>query len=87
MFTDGSIIPGTWNRPDATKPATLTDGNGQPILLTPGHTWVALPQAGSATIVPARPRRPHLPRLTVCAPADDESAWRANAGGVAGVAT
>ncbi len=52
VFTNGSIIPGTWNRPDATKPASLTDGNGQPILLTPGHTWVALPQAGSATIVP-----------------------------------
>ena len=52
VFTNGSIIPGTWNRPDATKPATLTDGNGQPILLTPGHTWVALPQAGSATPVP-----------------------------------
>ncbi|HMK12151.1 MAG TPA: DUF3048 domain-containing protein [Acidimicrobiales bacterium] len=52
VFTNGQIIPGTWSRPDAAKPATLTDGNGQPILLTPGHTWVALPQAGSATIVP-----------------------------------
>ncbi len=52
VFTDGAVIPGTWNRPDATKPAALTDGNGQPILLTPGHTWVALPKTGSATIVP-----------------------------------
>ncbi len=52
VFTDGAIIPGTWNRPDPAKPATLTDGNGQPILLTPGHTWVALPQKGSAVPVP-----------------------------------
>ena len=52
VFTNGAIIPGTWNRPDPAKPATLTDGNGQPILLTPGHTWVALPQKGSAVPVP-----------------------------------
>ena len=65
MFTNGAIIPGTWNRPDPTKPATLTDGNGQPILLTPGHTWVALPQAGSAVPVPPGQDAAHLPTLTV----------------------
>jgi hypothetical protein len=52
VFTAGSIIPGRWDRPDPTKPATLTDGNGQPILLTPGRTWVALPKSGSAVPVP-----------------------------------
>jgi hypothetical protein len=52
VFTAGSIIPGRWDRPDPTKPATLTDGDGQPILLTPGRTWVALPKSGSAVPVP-----------------------------------
>ena len=45
-----SRAPGT--DPTRRSRPRLTDGNGQPILLTPGHTWVALPQAGSATIVP-----------------------------------
>ncbi len=36
MFTDGTVIAGTWNRPDATKPAALTDGNGQPDPAHPG---------------------------------------------------
>ena len=42
VFTDGAVIPGTWNRPDATKPATLTDGNGQP---DPADAW---PHVGRA---------------------------------------
>ena len=54
MFTDGAIIPGTWNRPDPAKPATLTDVNGQPILLTPGRTWVALPQQGAGAGAPGQ---------------------------------
>lgn len=52
VFTNGSVIYGRWDRPDVNRPAALTDEAGQPILLTPGQTWVELPRAGSTTAVP-----------------------------------
>jgi hypothetical protein len=30
-------------------PATLRDQDGQPVLLTPGQTWIELPRAGGTT--------------------------------------
>jgi Protein of unknown function (DUF3048) C-terminal domain len=45
VFTDGKEIKGTWNRPDKEKPARFKDANGKLILLTPGQTWVELPNA------------------------------------------
>ena len=47
VFSDGGVISGTWSRPDAAKPATLTDQTGKVIELTPGRTWVELPRKGA----------------------------------------
>jgi len=46
VFTEGRITVGTWTRPTAADPATLTDAAGREILLTPGRTWVELPRKG-----------------------------------------
>jgi hypothetical protein len=46
VFTDGKVILGNWTRPSASKPAVFTDAKHQPILLTPGRTWVELAEAG-----------------------------------------
>ena len=43
VFTAGHVITGTWTRPDPNKPAALHDRAGHVIQLTPGRTWVELP--------------------------------------------
>ncbi len=43
VFTDGKEIKGTWSRPDKAKPARLLNSTGGAIRLTPGQTWVELP--------------------------------------------
>ncbi len=43
VFTAGRLITGTWSRPDRNKPARLHDAKGHVIQLTPGTTWVELP--------------------------------------------
>jgi hypothetical protein len=43
VFTAGKEIKGTWSRPDKEKPAKLLDDTGKVIPLTPGQTWVELP--------------------------------------------
>jgi len=43
VYTGGKEIKGTWSRPDKEKPAKLLNANGAVIKLTPGKTWVALP--------------------------------------------
>jgi hypothetical protein len=50
IFTDGKLIFGHWSRPDVSKPATFTDAGGQPVLLTPGRTWIELAQAGATNV-------------------------------------
>jgi hypothetical protein len=50
IFTDGKLVFGHWSRPDVNKPATFTDAGGQPVLLTPGRTWIELAQAGSTNV-------------------------------------
>ena len=57
VFTDGKVVKGTWNRPDKAKPAQLLDGAGAPIKLTPGQTWVELPDA-SYTVTTVAPPAP-----------------------------
>jgi len=49
VYTQAGVIPGTWSRASEDQPAVLTDTDGQPILLTPGQTWVELPRAGGVT--------------------------------------
>jgi hypothetical protein len=53
IFTDGKVVQGKWSRPDPAKPAVYSDANGTPVNLTPGRTWVELPQPGGAAEIPA----------------------------------
>jgi len=43
VFTGGKMIKGRWVRPVKEKPAELLDGHGHMIRLTPGQTWIELP--------------------------------------------
>jgi hypothetical protein len=43
VFTAGKEVTGTWSRPDKNRPAELLDAAGKQIALTPGQTWVELP--------------------------------------------
>lgn len=52
VLTDGKIIKGTWSRPDPKQPAVYKDSAGNVIALTPGRTWVELPQPGQVAEVP-----------------------------------
>jgi len=45
VFTGGKLVPGTWDRPDSARPASLVDAQGQPIRLSPGRPWVELAEA------------------------------------------
>src|SRR6185312_673905 len=51
VFTNGRVITGTWTRPDKAQPMKLVDAKGAPILLTPGNTWVELPDTSYAVTV------------------------------------
>jgi hypothetical protein len=46
VFTNGKQIPATWSRADRLRPISLTDDDGDPILLTPGTTWFELANTG-----------------------------------------
>jgi hypothetical protein len=46
VFTGGREILGSWSRPDPNTAARLLDAAGKPIALTPGQTWVELPDKG-----------------------------------------
>lgn len=49
ILTAGGLVAGRWHKPSLDAVTTYTDAAGQPIALTPGRTWVALPQPGGAT--------------------------------------
>ena len=49
ILRDGTITIGGWSRSRGIEPYTFTDGNGSPINLSPGQTWVVLAPAGSAS--------------------------------------
>lgn len=51
VLTDGHVIEGRWERETAEVPPTLTDDDGDPILLTPGRTWVLYPE-DAGTLLP-----------------------------------
>jgi hypothetical protein len=42
VFTQGVVVHGAWTRATRLDPFTLVDDSGNPILLTPGRTWVEL---------------------------------------------
>jgi hypothetical protein len=50
VFTDGYLVRGRWTRKNDSSVTAYTDDNGNPIGLTPGTTWVALPRQGTATV-------------------------------------
>lgn len=43
VYTAGRVITGTWSRDDKAQPVRLRDAAGNPIRLTPGTTWIELP--------------------------------------------
>lgn len=46
-----SWAPVTWSKPDIATPIQILDAAGQPVVLTPGNTWVELvPNEGAATV-------------------------------------
>lgn len=53
VLTDGKVVKGTWSRPDKKQAAQVLDATGAPIPLTPGQTWVELPDSSySVTTTP-----------------------------------
>ena len=54
----GKVVRGTWNRPDKAVPAELVDASGAPIRLTPGKTWVELPDVSYAVDIVSPPPPP-----------------------------
>lgn len=51
VLKQGKVTQGTWTRLDEMDPWTLTDDTGEPILLTPGRTFVELIRKEQAVIV------------------------------------
>ncbi len=42
VFTNGTWIDGFWERSSAAEPIRFVDGDGDPIVLRPGQTWIEL---------------------------------------------
>ena len=51
VLTGGQLINAHWVKPAPEAPTQYLDAAGQPVKLTPGRTWVALPEPGTATVV------------------------------------
>jgi hypothetical protein len=51
VLTQGGIVKGRWVKADVASITTYTDVDGNPILLAPGRTWVALPPVGGASTI------------------------------------
>lgn len=49
VFTDGGVVVGRWRQTALDAIATYTDVDGNPIALTAGRTWVAVPPPGGAS--------------------------------------
>jgi hypothetical protein len=54
VLTAGHIVFGTWERPTAEDKPILLDGGGAPIELTPGRTWVLMPEEGQVRFAPGQ---------------------------------
>jgi hypothetical protein len=42
IFTEGTVARGTWARATYDDPFTLTDENGDPLTVPPGHPWISV---------------------------------------------
>jgi hypothetical protein len=47
LFRGGKHVEGTWSRPSSSAPTTCSDAAGNPLLLAPGGTFVALVRPGA----------------------------------------
>jgi len=52
IFTGGQLVRASWHKPSLEAPTQYLDATGQPVRLTPGRTWVALAEPGTATLWP-----------------------------------
>ena len=52
ILTDGQAFAARWVKPSIEAPTQYTDPSGAPIGLTPGRTWVALPEPGTTVFLP-----------------------------------
>ena len=50
VLTEGHAILGTWERQNPEDKPIMLDRSGQPIRLTPGRTWVLLPEPDQVTM-------------------------------------
>ena len=51
ILSDGKVLNGRWSKSSPSAMTTYTDAAGAPVALTPGRTWVELPEPGAATTV------------------------------------
>lgn len=51
VFSDGKIVKGKWSKSSQTAMTTYTDAAGAPIPLSPGRTFVELPDVGAQATV------------------------------------
>lgn len=51
VFAAGLVVKGTWSKAGAEAMTTFSDGEGRPIALPPGQTWIHLIEPGS-TVIP-----------------------------------
>jgi hypothetical protein len=49
LFSGGRMVLGQWSRADRLDPFTFTDNDGAPMLLTPGRTFIELPNSGNGS--------------------------------------
>ncbi len=52
VFTNGTLIEGTWERSDRLMPFLLKDSSGAVIKITPGQTFVEVARAAKTAVVP-----------------------------------
>jgi hypothetical protein len=53
VFSGGKVVHGKWTRADRLATYQLTADSGDPILLTPGRTWVELARVDTTELIPA----------------------------------
>jgi hypothetical protein len=54
VFTGGRLVLGTWTRNDRLEPFAFNDADGNPILLTPGRTFIELSNGGNGSFKGAK---------------------------------
>ena len=50
VLTAGHVVVGRWEQSSTGAPTRWLDGTGQPIQLTPGRTWIVMPDPGGAAV-------------------------------------